>query len=597
MREQSVRDIYKEYFLCLNLYQFIRNDLSLYLYDNLDQISEDRLREYIDHINKILQHTGIDVKIFSNLLNEYIDQYPEQEGYRLKHITVPLDQLFRYVEERIPTPIETYILDYRRDLKEQINDIPNSLDKTKIALLGLISAYNPKYYSNQVYDAILALIENISPELVINITENWKIEALRHIRSGRSSRIFWISNVEYETIDMISRYRFKTQFNIREFEFAFKEVESVLDEIILDTRDSSSGSLDLWLISSCPELSYKLAGINIKLKGYVNSQHSDGYWRNGSRLDYTIPDIYTSALTALSFLKLSPSNHIRQSGIKGASWIHKNQNQDGSWSFQFLTEEGIKSKADIFTTILCLEVLKRSGLEGTEEVIEKGENWIRGQQNNEGMWNDDFLPFPFLTVLILEYFYKKDLFSHQLPLFQEELTPKNVILVGMRSAIEISKKCESEEGKISPKVGAVVINDDRIILEAYRGETSKGDHAEFIILEKKGVKFNFEDSILITTLEPCTFRSIDKIPCAKRIVDAGIKEVWVGILDPNPQIAGKAMLYLTSHGVSVGLFPPKLSKEIKDINTVFWDEKFKPYYEDVTDSQINIMATNKEEEK
>jgi len=77
----------------------------------------------------------------------------------------------------------------------------------------------------------------------------------------------------------------------------------------------------------------------------------------------------------------------------------------------------------------------------------------------------------------------------------------------------------------------------------------------------------------------------------------GIKKIWIGILDPNPQIAGKGMLYLTNHGVLVGLFPPKLSEEIKDINTEFWDEKFKPYYEDVTNSQINVMATDEKEEK
>ena len=78
--------------------------------------------------------------------------------------------------------------------------------------------------------------------------------------------------------------------------------------------------------------------------------------------------------------------------------------------------------------------------------------------------------------------------------------------------------------------------------------------------------FDLEESTLITTLEPCTSRKPNKIPCAKRVVDAGIKIIWIGMLDPNPKISEKKILYLTEHGISVGHFPPQLTKEIKDIN-------------------------------
>ena len=144
----------------------------------------------------------------------------------------------------------------------------------------------------------------------------------------------------------------------------------------------------------------------------------------------------------------------------------------------------------------------------------------------------------------------------------------------MKRAIEISKLCTSEDNRITPKVGAVIIKNDQIVLEAYRGETAPGDHAEYIVLGKKGTDHDLKDATLITTLEPCTTRKPDKIPCAKRIASAGIKKIWAGILDPNPQITGKGILYITNHGVSVGYFPPALSKEIKEINEVFWTGEF-----------------------
>lgn len=307
------------------------------------------------------------------------------------------------------------------------------------------------------------------------------------------------------------------------------------------------------------DLSYKLRGIDIKLNGYIKSQQEDGYWRNGVRLDIETPDIYTTTLNALNLLKLSPSRQWRQSGIKAAEWIKTKQNSDGSWSFQFLNNGKIASESDIFTTLLCLEVLKRSKIDNIEEIIKKGENWTINQQNTDGMWDDGDLPFPFLTVLILEYFYNKEIISHQLPLFLHELTPESIIYLGMKRAIEISKLCKSEDNRITPKVGAVIIKNDQIVLEAYRGETAPGDHAEYIVLEKKGKDYDLKDAILITTLEPCTTRRPNRIPCAKRIINTRIKKIWVGILDPNPQITGKGILYTTNHGVSVGYINKHIS--------------------------------------
>ncbi|MEM2980552.1 MAG: deaminase [Thermoproteota archaeon] len=146
---------------------------------------------------------------------------------------------------------------------------------------------------------------------------------------------------------------------------------------------------------------------------------------------------------------------------------------------------------------------------------------------------------------------------------------------GMYKATAVSKKCKSEDNRVHPKVGAVIIKGNKIICDAYRGELEPGEHAEITAFKKCG-NMDLSGATLITTLEPCMIRTHEK-PCALRVLDRGIKKVLVGILDPNPDIRGKGILFLQRNKIETELFPANLANEVMKINRDFLDEEWKKY--------------------
>lgn len=135
----------------------------------------------------------------------------------------------------------------------------------------------------------------------------------------------------------------------------------------------------------------------------------------------------------------------------------------------------------------------------------------------------------------------------------------------MKLALELAKK---GIGKVhpNPMVGAVIVKDGKILGQGYHKKCGEG-HAEvnaFKDAEKKNE--NVEGAEMYVTLEPCSHFGKTP-PCADKIIEKKISKVFIGILDPNPLVAGRGVKKLKDAGIYVeyGI----LESECYKLNEVF----------------------------
>ena len=111
---------------------------------------------------------------------------------------------------------------------------------------------------------------------------------------------------------------------------------------------------------------------------------------------------------------------------------------------------------------------------------------------------------------------------------------------------------QGREGvKANPMVGCVVVKDDQIIAKGHH-QTFGEAHAEINALSQ--INYQANGATLYVTLEPCSH--VGKTPpCAQAIIDAGVKQVVIATLDPNPLVSGQGLAMLEAAGIkaNVGL--------------------------------------------
>ncbi len=108
---------------------------------------------------------------------------------------------------------------------------------------------------------------------------------------------------------------------------------------------------------------------------------------------------------------------------------------------------------------------------------------------------------------------------------------------------------EIGRGHVSPNpmVGACVVKNGKLIAEGWHPYFG-GPHAEAAALRKAGPRAN--GASLYVSLEPCS--TFGKTPaCTETIIKSGIREVVIGVLDPNPRHHKKGIAILKKAGIKV----------------------------------------------
>lgn len=144
----------------------------------------------------------------------------------------------------------------------------------------------------------------------------------------------------------------------------------------------------------------------------------------------------------------------------------------------------------------------------------------------------------------------------------------------MREAMALAEKGRWHAAP-NPTVGAVLVRKGAVVARGWH--TACGQpHAEVECLRDAARNnVNPTECTLVVTLEPCNHHGKTP-PCTQAILEAGVRNVVVGLCDPNPKAAGGAD-FLRGHGVHVetGILERECRDQVADFLT--WVNTPLPY--------------------
>ena len=115
----------------------------------------------------------------------------------------------------------------------------------------------------------------------------------------------------------------------------------------------------------------------------------------------------------------------------------------------------------------------------------------------------------------------------------------------------------------NPMVGAVIVRDGLVVGEGYH-QRAGTPHAEVHALRAAGEQAR--GATLYVNLEPCNHHGRTP-PCTEALIAAGIAEVHMAMLDPNPRVNGQGRARLEAAGIRT--FVGALEDEARELNESF----------------------------
>jgi diaminohydroxyphosphoribosylaminopyrimidine deaminase/5-amino-6-(5-phosphoribosylamino)uracil reductase len=143
--------------------------------------------------------------------------------------------------------------------------------------------------------------------------------------------------------------------------------------------------------------------------------------------------------------------------------------------------------------------------------------------------------------------------------------------VWMRQALRLAIAARNTTPP-NPAIGCLIIDSDG--REIGRGATQAvgAPHAEIMALRE--VKSRGQSALgatVVVTLEPCSHHGRTP-PCTNSLIEAGVKQVIIAMLDPNPKVAGSGVAALQAAGIAVTLMHTKdpIVEQARELNIGFF---------------------------
>jgi len=132
----------------------------------------------------------------------------------------------------------------------------------------------------------------------------------------------------------------------------------------------------------------------------------------------------------------------------------------------------------------------------------------------------------------------------------------------MRKALALARRMLGRTSP-NPAVGCVIARGGRIVGQ---GATAPGGrpHAEAAALARAGEKAR--GATAYVTFEPCAHRGRTP-PCARTLVETGVRRVVIGCVDPYPPVRGRGLKILRAAGIKI--VNGVLEDECRDLNRGF----------------------------
>ena len=137
-------------------------------------------------------------------------------------------------------------------------------------------------------------------------------------------------------------------------------------------------------------------------------------------------------------------------------------------------------------------------------------------------------------------------------------------MISHKKYMEIALKlAEKGKGSVSPNplVGCIIVKRGRIVGKGYHKKYGE-EHAQINALKTAGKKAN--NATMYVNLEPCSHWGKTP-PCTEKVVEAGIREVIIGMEDPNPLVDGYKELKFRGLKTKIGI----LREDAKKLNEAY----------------------------